>query len=362
MSYRNEGGELRVDSAGNPVKGLTTQKSNPDWWAVRKPLHKDTVFAKVALRKIKDVRLGVALQNSDLIVGKELRDEIKRLLELGYDEKRIKKYFSEGENKDIWAEFNPAKVKVYYFTDDTFAVRKPLDDSFDEKKIKTAVTDTGIRKILLAHLAENQNDPKLAFDPDGIERLNADIVRLNRGRKHQPIYKVRVYEHASKFAIGATGNKKDKYVEAAKGTNLYFAVYADKDGCRTFDTIPLNEVIDRMKNGLPPVPEKNAAGDKFLFYLSPNDLVYVPSEEEILNGMESYDRTRIYKLVSSSGSQCFFVNEMVASTIVNKVEFSPLNKMERAVSGEMIKEICIPLKVDRLGNITYIGTEFIPKR
>lgn len=362
ISYRNEGGELRVDSAGNPVKGLNTQKSNPNWWAVRKPLHKDTVFAKVALRQIKDVRLGVALQNPDLIIGKELRDEIKRLLELGYDEKRIKKYFSEGENKDIWAEFNPAKMKIYYFTDDTFAVRKPLDDSFDEKKIKTAVTDTGIRKILLAHLAENQNDPKLAFDPDGIERLNADIVRLNRGRKHQPIYKVRVYEHASKFAIGATGNKKDKYVEAAKGTNLYFAVYADKDGCRTFDTIPLNEVIDRMKNGLPPVPEKNAAGDKLLFYLSPNDLVYVPSEEEILNGRESYDRTRIYKLVSSSGSQCFFVNERVASTIVNKVEFSPLNKMERAVSGEMIKEICIPLKVDRLGNITYIGTEFIPKR
>ena len=34
----------------------------------------------------------------------------------------------------------------------------------------------------------------------------------------------------------------------------------------------------------------------------------------------------------------------------------------KRVSGEMIKEICIPLKVDRLGNITYIGTEFIPKR
>ena len=30
--------------------------------------------------------------------------------------------------------------------------------------------------------------------------------------------------------------------------------------------------------------------------------------------------------------------------------------------GEMIKEVCIPLKVDRLGNITYIGKEFLPKR
>ena len=362
VSYRDENGELRLDSSGKPVKGLTPQKSNPDWWAVRKPLHKDTVFAKVALRQIKEVRLSVAIQNPDTIVGKELRDEIKRLLGLGYDEKRIKKYFSEGDNKDIWAEFNPAKVKVYYFTDDTFAVKKPLDESFDEKKIRTSVTDTGIQKILLVHLSENQNNPKIAFDTDGIERLNADIVRLNGGRKHQPIYKVRVYEHASKFAIGTTGNKKDKYVEAAKGTNLYFAVYADKDGCRTFDTVPLNEVIDRMKKGLNPVPEKNAAGDKLLFYLSPNDLVYVPGEEELLKGRESFNRARIYKMVSSSGAQCFFVNERVASVIVNKVEFSPLNKMERAISGEMIKEICIPLKVDRLGNITYIGTEFLPKR
>ena len=56
-------------------------------------------------------------------------------------------------------------------------------------------------------------------------------------------------------------------------------------------------------------------------------------------------------MVSSSGNQCFFVNNRVANTIVNKVEYSPLNKMERAVTGEMIKEICIPIKVDRLGNV-----------
>jgi CRISPR-associated endonuclease Csn1 len=67
-------------------------------------------------------------------------------------------------------------------------------------------------------------------------------------------------------------------------------------------------------------------------------------------------------MISSSGAQCFFLNERVASTIVNKVEFSPLNKMERSVTGEMIKEVCLPLKVDRLGNITYMGTEFLPKR
>ena len=36
--------------------------------------------------------------------------------------------------------------------------------------------------------------------------------------------------------------------------------------------------------------------------------------------------------------------------------------MERAITGEMIKEVCIPLKVNRLGNIVYIGREFLPQR
>ena len=363
-SYKSNDGSVRVDSKGNPIKGLVAQKSNSDWWAIRKPLHKDTVFGKVSLRESKEVRLGVALQNPDLIVGKELRDEIKKLLKLNYNEKLIKNYFSEGENKDIWAEFNPNRVKVFYFTDDTYAVRKSIDESFDEKKIRTAVTDTGIQKILLAHLSDYNNDPKLAFSPDGIERMNADLMRLNNGHQHLPIYKVRVYEHASKFAIGKNGNKKDKFVEAAKGTNLYFAVYANDKDERTFDTIPLNEVIERMKQGLSPVPELNASGDKLLFYLSPNDLVYVPSCEDIEIGQVTQCITpeRVYKMVSSSGIQCPFVNHLVAKSIVDKVEFSRHNKMERAITGEMIKELCIPIKVDRLGNITYIGTEFLPKK
>ncbi len=364
LSYYDENGNLQMDKSGRPMKSSTEQKPDNDWWAIRKPLHKDTVFAKVSLRKIKEVRLGVALQTVDNIADKELKKEIKRLLGLGYDEKRIKKFFAAGENKDIWAEFNPNKMKVYYFTDDTFAVRKALDESFDEKKIKDQVTDTGIQKILLKHLEENDNDPKIAFSPDGIERMNAALTRLNNGRKHKPIYKVRWYEHASKFAVGTTGNKRDKFVEAAKGTNLYFAVYISKEGLRSFDTIPLNEVIDRLKNRLSPVPEINKSGDKLLFYLSPNDLVYLPTYEEIERGSVSAicHRNRIYKMVSAGDCQCFFISGAVAKSIVNKVEFSSQNKMERAITGEMIKEICIPVKVDRLGNVVYIGTEFLPQK
>lgn len=62
-------------------------------------------------------------------------------------------------------------------------------------------------------------------------------------------------------------------------------------------------------------------------------------------------KDRIYKMVSCTGNQCFFIKSNVANTIIDKYEFSPLNKMERAITGEMIKETCIPIKTDRLGNI-----------
>ncbi len=233
------------------------------------------------------------------------------------------------------------------------ATRKSLDTSFDLKAI-SSVTDTGIQKILKNYL-DFKGSPEIAFSPEGIEDLNKNIEKYNDGKPHQPIGKVRVFELGSKFQVGQTGNKKDKYVEAAKGTNLFFAVYEDRNGKRSYETIPLNEVIERQKQGLSVVELKETTD----FYLCPNDLVYVPSEDELQNSSRidfksiKKDRSeRIYKVVSFSGNQLFFVRQDIATSIVNKAEFSTLNKMERAIDGSMIKETCIKLKVDRLGNIS----------
>lgn len=335
-------------------------------WAIRKPMHKDTVFGEVNLRKIKEVNLKEAIKNPNRIVEKDLKKEIKKLLALGLDVKQISKHFE--KDKDIWQDINLAKIKVYYFTKETndkfFATRKSLDPSFNKKKIEDSITDTGIQKILIRHLERHDNKSELAFSPDGIDELNKNIVELNNGKFHQPIHKVRVYEKAEKFTIGKIGNKSSKFVEAAKGTNLFFAVYEtetiDKNTGdiikkRNFETIPLNVVIDRFKKGQSPAPEKD--GKEPIFILSPNDLVYVPTSEELTKTLNSstinYDR--IYKMVSSSGTQCFFVKTNIANSIIDKFEFSPLNKMERSLTGEMIKEVCIPIKVDRLGNIIKLG-------
>src|SRR5690606_33063475 len=117
-----------------------------------------------------------------------------------------------------------------------------------------AITDTGIQKILKNYLKSKGGNPELAFSPEGIEDLNKNITQYNDGKPHQPIYKARIFELGSKFPLGQKGNKKTKYVESAKGTNLYFAVYQDENGKRSFETIPLNIVIERQKQALNSVP------------------------------------------------------------------------------------------------------------
>ena len=131
------------------------------------------------------------------------------------------------------------KIKVYYFSKETknrfFATRFGNDlvsvfkDCKDIDKVKDKIkkiTDTGIRQILLRHLEICGGNVEQAFSSEGIEEMNKNIVALNNGKQHQPIYKVRTYEKAdNKFAVGQTGYKSTKFVEAADSTNLFFAVY-----------------------------------------------------------------------------------------------------------------------------------------
>ena len=348
------------NSDGKKVLVKQTKGAN---WAIRKPLHGGTFSSEINLRRIKVVTLKEALKNIQAIVNKDLKRQLGLLVKMGADEKRIKKYFD--ENHEIWQEVNIKKIPVYYFTKETkeryFASRNVLDETFDNKKIREKIADTGIQKILLKHLSENGNLPKQAFSPEGILRMNQNIYRLNDNKPHQPIRKVRVFEKADKYTVGTQGNKRTKFVEAAKGTNLFFAVYEtseedSKTGSiikkRSYQTVPLYNVIERLKQGLTPAPV-NEDGIEPLFVLSPNDLVYVPTSEEIKNQHINYplDNKRIYKMVSATGNECHFIQEHVAKAIVDKYEFSPLNKMARAISSEMIKEVCIPVHFDRIGNL-----------
>ena len=338
----------------NGKKGIAEQKGQ-DMWAIRKPMHKETVFGQVNLRRKVTVKLKDALEKIPAIYDKELRDYINILVAKQFNKKQILAHF-----KSINYRLNMKsvdKVDVWQFSNEKepmVATRKPIDTSFDDKRIAT-ITDTGIQKILRNYLNAKDNDPNIAFTPEGIAEMNKHITEYNNGKQHQPILKVRVSEpKGAKYQVGETGNKTSKFVVAQKGTNLYFAIYEDKEGNRSYNSIPLNEVIERLKQGLSPAEDLNKRGEKLKFYLSPNDLVYVPTEEEKLSGECKLNKDRIYKMVSATESTCLFVPYSAAKPIYDKFEFEAKNKMGRALTGEMIKAVCWKLEVDRLGNILKV--------
>ena len=367
-------------------KKVIIKQEKGDSWAIRKSMHKDTGWGEVNLRFKKEVSLNEALKNPKAIVNKDFKEKVLELLREHYDAKYIKKYVE--DNKDVWSDIDIKKIEVYYYTKETkdryFATRFMSDlvgymsgiKEYDKAvaKIK-GITDTGIQKILTAHLHAKDNNPELAFSADGIDEMNRNIVELNSGKPHKPIYKVRRFESGNKYSIGQTGCKAKKFVEADKGTNLFFAIFrtekinketGETETIRSYLTIPLNMMIDCQKkfgsqwrNNIEIYLQEQhlvASDAKLLFILSPNDLVYLPTQEELkIEGIKVADKKRIYKMVSCTGNQCFFVDEKLAKVIVDKFEFTSMNKMERAITGEMIKEICIPIKVDRLGNIIELN-------
>lgn len=363
-------------------KKVLVKQDRGDSWAIRKSMHKDTVFGEVNLRFVKTVSLSEAIKNPKRIVNKDFKKKVMELLAAGHDAKYIKKYVE--DNKDVWSDINLSRIEVYYFTkeakDHYYATRflselttyfagvtKPEDAL---KKIES-ITDTGIQRILKAHLQAKDNNPELAFSPDGIDEMNRNIVALNNGKYHQPIYKIRRFEKGNKFAIGQTGNKSAKFVEADKGTNLFFAVFGSEktnketgetEIVRSYLTIPLNVMIDCQKKYGTKwraemelyLKEMELISDnvKLLFILSPNDLVYMIKKVE---NEKKVDKGRIYKIVSFTGNRLYAIPYIVAKSVVDKVEYTQLNKVEFTDNKESIKETCIPLKVDRLGNIIELN-------
>ncbi len=384
-SYKDGKGNLNIGTNGLVQKKIIAQTKG-DNWAIRKPMHAETVSGKVFLKRIKQnhITIANAIEQIDLIVDKQAKKQLKA---------KIKQYLNNNEGLKKHLKAFPVmidgkaidKVQIYEMIEATATrERNNLDITFDEKKIEK-ITDTGIQKILLNHLkqeiyqnASDENGKKispheLAFSETGIEELNKNIKALNNGKNHQPIKKVRVFEESKRFSLGQNGSKADKYVETAKGTNLFFAIYQDEKGKRNYKTIPLNEVIERQKQGLSSALETDENGNRFLFTLSPNDLVYIPTEDEKENltaidfdKLSKQQTERIYKFVSCTGGEGHFVSNNYSKEIISN-ENGSNNKNERMLEFYssntiydekekpiMIKSVCWKLEVDRLGKIIKI--------
>jgi len=314
--------EKYVEKNGKLVKERVPQIKG-DSWAIRKPMHEETVSGHVDLK---------------------------------------------------WIKLGKGEIAA--------ATRKSIDKSFGLEKIQK-ITDTGIQKILENYLKYRDNNPELAFSPEGLEELNRNITQFNKGKYHQPIFKVRLYEKGKgRFTLGQNGNKNQKFVQGAP--NLFFAVYENKETKkRMFDIAPLNEVIEHQKLqeslGIPKaqrtsIPLKNILEERgkevevnFLFSLSPNDLVYMPKIDEIVNEIDfthlTNERLRRIFMVNDFSATCYFSPNSLAKNIAPKeVDLNFDQKKNKltgsfdtktaSFEGRQIKDYCIKLKIDRLGNIS----------
>lgn len=340
-------------------KKVLDRQVKGDHRAIRKSLHKATVSGALYMPEKKKVKLKVALKDINAICDAKARKEIRHIINDTYhghvDNATLLKYFKARDYLINGINFNTLEIRIMPAQPNYTASRVSLDSTFTEENIEK-ITDTGIQTILKRHLKHYVDDKgkcdcAAAFSPEGIAEMNEHLTELNGGKPHKPIYKVRKKETIGlKFNVGVAGFKNKKFVEADDGTNLFYAVYTDNEGKRSFESIPLNMAIERKKNKMEVAPAINAKGDKLLFVLSPGDLVYLPQEGEHV--ALPLDESRIYKMVTCTKARSYFVPYSSACMISDKVEYGSHNKMERSLDGIMVKTTCVKLKVDRLGHIS----------
>jgi CRISPR-associated endonuclease Csn1 len=257
----------------------------------------------------------------------------------------------------------------------------------DKKKISETEVFTNGLIITEEEQTRILLNPQIAFSPEGIKELNKNIKELNGGKNHKPIYKARLKDAlGTKFPLSEMGQKSSKIVVTAAGSNAYCGVYENHNKERMFYIPTLRETVENLKQGNPPCPsiyhnDKNGEF-KLIFVLSPNDLVYVPTEEETLspslinfNNLNQEQKNRIYKFRDGSINekgvvQINFIPSNWSAMIFKKTKGSKKivlengkelageitlttdkDKSQNSLDGIQIRNVCWKLEINRLGLI-----------
>ena len=348
---------------------------------IRKPLHKETFYGKTNLLRKGEISLRDLLKDllkekpvyPSRICDKKLRAELrKKLDELATEQNprtQIEAWLRDNGNSFQGVRNN--RISVWKYSEETLgeemvAARKDLAGVVCKRNVDK-ITDESIRKTLENFIASKGLGENATLSAEDIAEMNREIEKYTPNKKsHKPIWRARFCDSlGEKYPVGKNGNKGAKFVEAQKGTNLYFAVYLRPDGRREFETVPLRTVLANLREGEPPVPQTNANRNKLLFCISPGDIVYLPKPDEEIDEKsgkqieytsENIDRSRLFKLVKATTVRAFFVPVCISRVITDREELGVANCIELH-DGISIRTNCLPVKLDRLGNILKIGTQ-----
>jgi hypothetical protein len=266
------------------------------------------------------------------------------------------------------------------------AGKKSTQDSFND--ILNRMIDEDLKNKLISHIDTKGGDFKEAFSETGIKELNQkleeDYKLKNQNKSFKAITSIKLKPlksdgeeeeiDLSLLPLERKSSYNNKLM-VATGSNYAFVVL-EKEGKRHYDEISFFDatrlVNNAFKKGFKDVQkiitnhfEGKHTGSKILFTLKQNEMVYLPQKNEnVITDNNHADFTafwndkksrskNVYTIVKFSGKQIYFLKHDIANALVNKVEFGSQNCYE-IIDGISIKEHCIKLHIDRLGNIKPI--------
>lgn len=393
-------------------------------WAIRRSLGKDTFYGKKVIDGIEKIVIRKDLDttfNSDKIktitdtgIQKILLNQLKQFdtVQLPFEE--AIEYFVSLLEKEEFEAIVKDEENEFQSNGDLFRYLRSNQYKFnkvDYSKLNVFVDEVKERDFRAESKDETKEDkikikehPEIAFTPEAIENMNGvtELQRLNNGKKHAPIKKVRI---SRGFGNQRAVNPEDKvsikskqYLVNDAGSNLYLGfyerTYKDKEGNevqeRKFKDIGLMDLIEMLKQDKSkrrnPLPEKfydkKNNSYNWIFTLSPLDLVYVPTEEEIENPslvdvakLSKEQLNRVYKYVDGSEGYANFIPYSFSKTInikdlkvdgrkyngeITLTTDKPKQQKTLEVYHEsfndkvMIRKVCWKLETDRLGNILKV--------
>lgn len=290
------------------------------------------------------------------------------------------------------------RIPLSKFAGKAFATDKTIDK----------ITNSYLKEVIREHLKKDFRDSKEdAFSAEGIIALNKKLAEKKRehewsrnGKKkkigevafHTPISSLKVFyrdplkikKKKGEEEIEDVLQKMDRskafnnslYVKT--GDNYLFAIM-EKENNRFFDLITFFDAANILKDEFNKTEDKKTFNkerfferhfiekhklgkDDKMFFLKQGDPVYMPSDgEEVITDKESplYEAfwndknarsKNIHYVTKYSGNEIYFINNRVADTIVKGKEFGSQNAYQN-IDGRSIKNHCIKLNLDRLGNI-----------
>ncbi len=354
-------------------------------------LHNGKEAYRIKLTKLAGKQFATE-KTIEKIIDPLIKTAIKHHFEVTYNKDKAAAFSAEGIN-----ELNKNRnvpiygFKIYYkdpsenYNLKSLGGKKTSDKTFND--ILGRIIDEDLKREIISHV-DKVGDFKEAFSEEGINNFNKNLeetfLAKNSGKKFKKLTAIKLYasendEEAEEIKLSLLPLlRKSSYNDKlmiSTGSNYALAVM-ENEGLRKFDLISFFDATKLINNAfkagnkninaiIKQYFEERNPSSKLLFTLRLNDMVYVPTNgEEVILDIENpnfikfwndkYNRSKnIYILKQFSGKQYYFLKHDIANILVNNVEFGSQNAYEK-VNGIAIKDVCIKLNVDRLGNIKPI--------